>query len=921
MNTLSRRRIFFKTIMPLVLCLTLLLSSMYLFSNESNASTAYQEQAFRVELKEMILSGDTSTHNVNQYNLSYTEMRSVWNDLIYGEALIPFKSSMYMYLSTTKVDNVIDTIKINNIDSEYVERYQAMYEIVADIHSQLSSDMSDLDKIIYLHNYIVDNTTYRNLDKRAYYAFGPLYDGYAVCQGYTYALNLLLELEGIETAFVTSAAMNHGWTIVNLDGEWYHIDATWDDTRRDDRTYLLRSDNEFLYKLPSSHYSWYISAGDYTATSTKFSNWFVHDVEGNMFYYDGYWFYVDPTTGNLATSDAYGNNKQVLVEGSSISLAKLNGSILQYKVGTTTYELDLSHDLSLISMDEVIEEPVTVEADSIDSIDLNDISNWKSGNYYYSDGLYKADATRIALNNYVTASSGENYSFTTTHDEYKLLVREMDTNLQMINSHVLSDGDELTIDDDTALLGVSIYDASGTTDNFSDYESLFSGDFNITFKPDAPLGYQILNIDLNDINEWRSGNYYYTDGLYRIDETRIALVDYALCSSHTTYLVSTSVPQYRLLVREMNDELELITSHVIEDGNGFTTSDTTTKLAISLYDSNGETDSFSDYVSLFDSGYTLAVDVDTSSAEEVLSSGLEEVATEEVVEVVEEVVEEEITLPTSTNIISDVLEVNYSDFNVWRSGYYHYTDASYTANATRIALNNYVNANSNTTYEASSSLSQYKMLVRELQGDKYLISSHILSDGETFETSSRTAYLAISILDDTNSTTSFDEYETLFANGYEADIKLYTEEATTTVTSSVTEVEEVTTEPSNDVTTNNALALTMNDFNNWRTGNYYYTTGIYSKDVRRICLDDYYEAEVGRTFEAFLSNNDYHILVREMTSDLKLLASHNLETGDRFTVLDKTDYLAISIYDYTGMTDSFDDYVKLFDNGFTAYLD
>ena len=58
-------------------------------------------------------------------------------------------------------------------------------------------------------------------------AYSALVDGVAVCDGYTGAYNLLLQLEGIEcTALFNS---DHIWTVAVLDGKTYHIDTTWGD--------------------------------------------------------------------------------------------------------------------------------------------------------------------------------------------------------------------------------------------------------------------------------------------------------------------------------------------------------------------------------------------------------------------------------------------------------------------------------------------------------------------------------------------------------------------------------------------------------------------------------------------------------------------------------------------------------------------
>ena len=64
-------------------------------------------------------------------------------------------------------------------------------------------------------------------------AYGCLVDRLAVCSGYAAAFQLLAARIGIPCMRVqgteTKTGAPHEWNVVELDGEWTHIDVTWDD--------------------------------------------------------------------------------------------------------------------------------------------------------------------------------------------------------------------------------------------------------------------------------------------------------------------------------------------------------------------------------------------------------------------------------------------------------------------------------------------------------------------------------------------------------------------------------------------------------------------------------------------------------------------------------------------------------------------
>ncbi|CEP49307.1 hypothetical protein GKD14_03765 [Paeniclostridium sordellii] len=117
------------------------------------------------------------------------------------------------------------------------------------IKTQISNSMNNMDKVIAIHDYLVLNTKY---DLNAEYAFDPygvIVKGSGVCQGYATSMKLLLNKVGIDSVYLSSQAMNHIWNIVNIDGQNYQMDATWDDPVPDREgvvrySYLALSDDE-----------------------------------------------------------------------------------------------------------------------------------------------------------------------------------------------------------------------------------------------------------------------------------------------------------------------------------------------------------------------------------------------------------------------------------------------------------------------------------------------------------------------------------------------------------------------------------------------------------------------------------------------------------------------------------------------------
>ncbi len=159
-----------------------------------------------------------------------------------------------------------------------LEKLQAQRSAVSRIVSEvISSGMSDYDIAKALHDYLVLNCAYDSryytgdIPSVSHTAYGALILGTAVCDGYANAYQALMEAAGVPCQVVTGYARGgHAWNIVQIDGQWYHVDATWDDPTPDKAGYIrydyfLLSDSA----IGKDHSNW---KANYSCTSTKYDN-------------------------------------------------------------------------------------------------------------------------------------------------------------------------------------------------------------------------------------------------------------------------------------------------------------------------------------------------------------------------------------------------------------------------------------------------------------------------------------------------------------------------------------------------------------------------------------------------------------------------------------------------------------------------
>lgn len=110
-------------------------------------------------------------------------------------------------------------------DSQWKKAKEAIEEFKDEY---ITSDMSDFEKEIKIIEWLVENCTYEKGESWSRStAYSCIVLGKAQCSGYADAFLQTAKLCGLETRYVYNKT--HAWNLIKLDGDWYHVDVTWED--------------------------------------------------------------------------------------------------------------------------------------------------------------------------------------------------------------------------------------------------------------------------------------------------------------------------------------------------------------------------------------------------------------------------------------------------------------------------------------------------------------------------------------------------------------------------------------------------------------------------------------------------------------------------------------------------------------------
>ncbi|MCI9175809.1 MAG: hypothetical protein HFH49_12865 [Lachnospiraceae bacterium] len=285
-------------------------------------------RAAQVTLEEYVVSAleeFQETIDVSAYNIPRAEAGDVFFQILNNHPSLFYVDGAIRF-SLTSSGTVVEyyitySDTIDNIEVQKADFDQAINQALA----WTDPGMTDLEKALAVHDYLVLECEYDyerltstgTVPDVSHSAYGALIEKIAVCDGYAKAYAGILEKLGISSKIVSSDSMNHAWNLVSIDGNWYHVDATWDDPTWDSigragHYYFMLSDAA-ISDADHGHKNW---VSEYTADSNTYDNAFWSEINSAICYQQGNWYYSKYNSGSssLVKKQELLGTQEVIVE-------------------------------------------------------------------------------------------------------------------------------------------------------------------------------------------------------------------------------------------------------------------------------------------------------------------------------------------------------------------------------------------------------------------------------------------------------------------------------------------------------------------------------------------------------------------------------------------------------------------------------
>ena len=238
--------------------------------------------------------------------------------------------------------------------------------------SMVNPDWSDEQKIMFLHDYLVTRSDYDfeglNDSMIRECQYGVLLGRGGICADYSEVFMELAGRMGFNVKTIHSNSMNHEWDLVEIGGEWFFIDCTWDDSayKTEEPHFKMFCDHQFFLE---SEEAFRHGATDWYSLDSEKTRANAYNVYHNTTYDQACWynsvspviitdegFLVLKTNGKIYSCDTKGKNEKLIAAvpnssryGTLISVANhvfVSNSDTIYSVNTVSGELTVFYTLT-----------------------------------------------------------------------------------------------------------------------------------------------------------------------------------------------------------------------------------------------------------------------------------------------------------------------------------------------------------------------------------------------------------------------------------------------------------------------------------------------------------------------------------------------------------------------------------------------
>lgn len=137
------------------------------------------------------------------------------------------------------------SLQYNEAAQKLEQSKQKFDERAEEILSVARNLKSDYEKEKYVHDKLAASVEYVADASMNQSAYSALVNGKTVCAGYAKAFQYLMQQLGIPCFYCRGySGEKHAWNIIDLYGDYYNVDLTWDDAKPGNYDYFNKTDNE-----------------------------------------------------------------------------------------------------------------------------------------------------------------------------------------------------------------------------------------------------------------------------------------------------------------------------------------------------------------------------------------------------------------------------------------------------------------------------------------------------------------------------------------------------------------------------------------------------------------------------------------------------------------------------------------------------